>query len=280
MFFVVVGFSSSTLCLASWSFRLSYLFISFLCQDVCEVRPTIWIQPDLSCGFLVTVSAASSAWRKPSFFLAVSGHWGHHFVSEVLTRVPFLRDMSEPSTRRFVSNSKSTSFRRRFPKFSEVSLVLFRSFRTWNLINHGKNAQNFIDLLVLVAQFKAALGYDNWICAQDGNKWKNKGWMGGNNWKERGMDLWWFMCIICKFISDIFIHIYITCIIAYYCTGVHCMLYVSLLKHCRLCRKGYTGTSRLDCGSAGKCQEGFRVIRVMRVIRNEIRIEEQSRKNL
>lgn len=41
---------------------------------------------------------------------------------------------------------------------------------------------------------------------------------------------------------------------------MHCMLFpfpsVFFVKHCCLCRKGYTGTSSLGCGSAGKCQEG------------------------
>lgn len=68
-------------------------------------------------------------------------------------------------------------------------------------------------------------------------------------------------------------------IIAYYCY-LHCIFALRAFSFpfcffswstCCLCRKGYTGTSSLDCGSAGKCQEGDPKWQ------NEIRIEESRR---
>ena len=76
------GFQSVAMCLvlAMFGVRMcpSYLLISFCSRTwsffffSCEVHPTIWIQPDLSYGFLVTVSAGASVTHmkpmKPQFF--------------------------------------------------------------------------------------------------------------------------------------------------------------------------------------------------------------------
>ena len=92
--------------------------------------------------------------------------------SEVLTRVPFLMDMSEPKT--FVTRCENLyvyiyiflfsylfSFHHFISRFFKILCLMFWS---WERIGITR-----IWLVwVAPAQFKAALGYDNWICAQDG----------------------------------------------------------------------------------------------------------------
>lgn len=140
----------------------------------CEVHPTIWIQPDLSYGFLVTVSAGASVTHmkpmKPQFFRRNLTVFSLVFRGPDPCPIPHgyvrAKDLCDKMWKSMLYIyifliSYLFSFHHFISRFFKILCLMFWS---WERIGITR-----IWLVwVAPAQFKAALGYDNWICAQDG----------------------------------------------------------------------------------------------------------------
>ena len=192
--FLFSRFSSSTLCLASWSdFHIcSYLFTKviycFLCRtlgppnNLDPTRPFMWFPGDCFCWCLsaekITIKI-KICWFFRSRFTTVSRSWPVSHSSWICQSPRPWQDVTRCIFFQLLSFFLSFRF--------------FRNFVAWclKLGNGWNHAQNFIGFGCPGA-VQSSLGLRQLdLCT--GRILGNKGW---NNWKRHG-----FMCIICIFMT-------------------------------------------------------------------------------